>query len=90
MSLGTLVWFIPLVAARMLYADEVLGMTIPDPTNAAYAVAAQHLLPNGLMGVMIAAMFAATMSNLDTGLTIQASTVVRNLIPRIRRRHETW
>ena len=84
MTLGSLVWFIPPVVARLLFADEVMAMTIPEPGTAAYAVTARHLLPNGLMGVMIAAMFAATMSSLDSGLTAQASTIVRNLIPRIR------
>lgn len=84
MTLGSLVWFIPPMVARFLYADEVMAMTIPEPGTSAYAITARHLLPNGLMGVMIAAMFAATMSNLDSGLTAQASTIVRNLIPRIR------
>ena len=84
MALGSAIWFIPPMVARFLYADEVFAMTIPEPGTASYAVAARHLLPNGLMGVMIAAMFAATMSSLDSGLTAQASVFVRNLVARIR------
>jgi Na+/pantothenate symporter len=38
------------------------------------------------MGVMIAAMFAATMSSMDTGLNGQTSIIVRNLLPRLRAR----
>jgi Na+/proline symporter len=84
MAVGSAVWFLPPMVARFLYAPEVLGMNIKDPATAAYAVAARNLLPNGLMGVLIAAMFAATMSSMDTGLNGQTSIVVRNLIPRIR------
>lgn len=84
MAFGSLIWFLPPMVARFLYADEVMAIAIDDPATASYAVAAANLLPNGLMGVMIAAMFAATMSSLDTGLTAQASTLVRNLIPRAR------
>ncbi|MCC5836029.1 MAG: hypothetical protein JJU20_14980 [Opitutales bacterium] len=84
MSFGSMIWFFPPMVARMLYADQVLALGLDDPATASYAITASNLLPTGLMGVMIAAMFAATMSSLDTGLTAQASTLVRNLIPRIR------
>lgn len=84
MAFGSLIWFFPPMVARMLYADQVFALAMDDQATASYAIAAVNLLPTGLMGVMIAAMFAATMSSLDTGLTAQASTLVRNLIPRFR------
>lgn len=86
MALGTLAWFIPPMVARFLYADEVAALTIKDPATAAYAVAAGNLLPAGLMGTMIAAMFSATMSSLDTGLVGTTSTIVNNFLPRVRAR----
>jgi SSS family solute:Na+ symporter len=86
MAIGSLVWFLPPMVARLLYADQVLAMPVADPATTAYAVAARNLLPNGLMGVMIAAMFAATMSSMDTGLNGQTSIIVRNLLPRLRAR----
>lgn len=84
MAVGSFIWFLPPMVARFLYADEVLGSGIQDPATIAYAVAARHLLPDGLMGVLIAAMFAATMSSMDSGLNGQTSNIVRNLLPRLR------
>lgn len=84
MSVGSLIWFLPPMVARFLYEAEVLGSGIKDPATTAYAVAARHLLPDGLMGVLIAAMFAATMSSMDSGLNGQTSVIVRNLLPRLR------
>jgi solute:Na+ symporter, SSS family len=86
MAVGSAVWFFPPMVARLLFAEEVMAMPIQDPATAAYAVAAQNLLPNGLMGVLIAAMFAATMSSMDSGLAGQTSIIVRNIIPRVRER----
>jgi Na+/proline symporter len=84
MAVGSAVWFIPPMVARFLYADEVLAMPINDPATAAYAVIAIKVLPNGLLGIMIAAMFAATMSSMDSGITGQTGVIVNNLLGRIR------
>ncbi len=84
MIIGSIIWFLPPMVSRFLYQDEVLGMALKEPATASYAVIAQHLLPNGLMGIMIAAMLGATMSSMDTGLNTVAGVVVNNIIPRIR------
>lgn len=84
MIVGACVWFIPPMIARMLYADEVLASGVSDPATTAYAVTAMHVLPRGMMGVMIATMFSATMSSMDMGLNNQTSIIVRNLLPRLR------
>lgn len=84
MAVGTFVWFFPPMVARLLYAEEVLATQIQEPTTAAYAVIAAKLLPTGMLGVMIAAMFSATMSSIDSGLTGQTSVIMRNIVPRIR------
>lgn len=84
MAVGTFIWFLPPMVARMLYAEEILATPIKEPATAAYAFIARELLPNGLLGVMIAGMFSATMSSLDSGLTGQTSAIMRNIVPRIR------
>lgn len=84
MIFGSSIWFIPPMVARFLYEDQVMGMAIREPATASYAVAAMNLLPTGLLGVMIASMFSATMSSMDTGLNAQTSIIVRNIIPRFR------
>ncbi|GHC13327.1 sodium:solute symporter family transporter [Cerasicoccus arenae] len=86
MLIGTLVWFLPPMVSRFLYSDEVMNLAIKEPATASYAVIAQHLLPNGLMGLMLAAMLGATMSSMDTGLNSVAGVVVNNIIPRLRKK----
>lgn len=84
MAIGSLVWFLPPMVARFMYGDEILALDLENPSESAYAYIAIKLLPNGLLGVLIAAMFSATMSSMDTGLNTQAGIIVRNLIPRLR------
>lgn len=88
LAIGTIIWFMPAMVCRFLYQDELLATGIENPANASYAFIAGKLLPNGLMGIMIAAMFSATMSSMDTGLNNNTGIIVRNLIGRIRERLE--
>ncbi len=84
MAIGSAVWFLPPMVARFVFAEEVMALPIDDPATGAYAVAARQLLPNGLMGIMIAAMFAATMSSMDSGINGLTGVIVHNLLGRIR------
>ncbi len=86
MAFGTAVWFIPPMVARFLYADEVLATGLDDPATASYAVIARILLPQGALGILIAAMFAATMSSMDSGINGQSGAILRNLLPPLRRK----
>ena len=86
MILGSVIWFIPPMVARFIYAADVGAMDVKNPATTAYAIAALKLLPQGLMGVMIAAMFSATMSSMDMGLNHLTGIIVRNLFPRFRAR----
>jgi SSS family transporter len=87
---GLLVWFIPPITARLLFESEVLAMDLAKPAESAYAVAAMQLLPAGMSGLMVVAMLAATMSNLDTGLNRNAAIFTLNIYPLIARltKHE--
>jgi Na+/proline symporter len=85
MAVGSLVWFIPPIVARFAAADEVLAMGLKNPEEAAYAVIAIKLLPNGLVGILVIAMLAATMSSMDTGLNNITGSLVRNALPPLRR-----
>lgn len=84
MAGGSLIWFLPPMVARFMYGEEILAQGLANPAESAYAYLAIKVLPNGLLGVLIAAMFAATMSSMDSGLNAQAGAIVRNLIPRLR------
>lgn len=86
MAVGTFVWFIPPMVARFLYASEIMALDVKEPATASYAFLAQKLLPNGMMGFMLAAMLAATMSSMDTGLNNTTGVIVNNILPRLRSR----
>ncbi len=84
MLLGTLVWFIPPMVARVLYAPEVMAMAeagVEKPAEASYAFISMMLLPAGMTGLMAVAMFAATMSSMDSGLNRNSAIFVRDVLP---------
>lgn len=88
MAVGCFIWFIPPMTGRLLFDDLILA-TNDNPLRAAeqaYAVTAEQLLPLGLMGVMVVAMFAATVSSMDTGINRNAALIVRDIIPAILRK----
>lgn len=84
-TIGLLFWFIPPITARLLFESEVLSMDLSNPAESAYAVAAMQLLPAGMAGLMLVAMLAATMSNLDTGLNRNAAIFTLNIYPLVCR-----
>ena len=85
MSFSTVIFFIPAMVARLSYSAAVESLDISKPAEAAYAVASMELLPDSLMGLMLIAIFAATMSMMDSGLNQQAAVVVKNIYPAICR-----
>lgn len=80
MFIGPVIWFIPPMAAQVLYPD--LSTIFPQlgsrASEGAYVAIAMDKLPMGMMGLLIAGMFAATMSSMDSGLNRNAGIFVRN------------
>ena len=85
MTLGAFFWFIPPITARLLYAAEVSAVAIPKPAEAAYALVSIKLLPAGMTGLMVVAMFAATMSSMDSGLNRNAAIFTHDIYPALCR-----
>ncbi|MEZ6190940.1 MAG: hypothetical protein R3C45_06560 [Phycisphaerales bacterium] len=85
MTLGAVVWVIPPMVGRLLYEGQVDAMAISKPAEAAYAVVSMNLLPTGMTGLMVVAMFAATMSSMDTGLNRNAAIFTCDIYPLICR-----
>ena len=85
MLVGSFLWIIPPMAARLLIPEVVLATQVSEPAEAAYALISLELLPNGLIGLMVVAMFAATMSSLDTGLNRNAAIFTQNIYPSLCR-----
>ena len=85
MTAGAFIWFIPPMTARILYSAEVMGTAIPKPAEAAYAIASLHVLPLGMTGLMVVAMFAATMSSMDSGLNRNSAIFTNDIYPTLCR-----
>jgi len=79
MLLGSVIWFIPPIVARLQFSELVEAQNIAKPAEASYAVAAIKLLPNGLAGLIVVAMFSATMSSLDTILNQFAAIITQDV-----------
>lgn len=84
MAIGSAVWFVPPMVARFMFDGEIMASGVDNPSESSYAFIATQLLPNGMLGLLIAAMFAATMSSMDSGLNAQVGNIARNIIPRLR------
>jgi solute:Na+ symporter, SSS family len=76
------IFLFPSVAARII---------IPDLQNPemAYVSLCLKLLPAGIMGLMIAAMFASTMSVLSAEFNVTASVLTRDIYQRLFRKNAT-
>lgn len=81
MVAGMVVWFVPPIVARLTMADEVLAADLSKPAEASYALISLHVLPTGLIGLMVVAMLSATMSSMDSGLNRNAAVFVRDIGP---------
>lgn len=68
--------FFPALAARSFMPE------VADP-NELYALLCQRLLPVGMMGVMLAAMFSATMSMLSSDYNSVASVITNDILKRL-------
>ncbi len=71
-------FLLPAMAARVVKPD------LADP-EMAYATMALHVLPEGIMGLLMAAMFAATMSAVDSELNVTAGVFTRDVYHRLLR-----
>lgn len=80
MTLGPVIWFIP----PWFMAGSGVDLAAMHPelgakySEASYLAFVQIYMPAGMVGLLIAAMFAATMSSIDSGLNRNAGIFVKN------------
>ncbi len=75
-----LMWILPVMATRVLYPDlGSLWPSLEDPSEAAFVTLALDVLPHGMLGLMVAAMFAATMSSADTTFNWLAAVLTKDV-----------
>ncbi|QDU70743.1 sodium:solute symporter family transporter [Mucisphaera calidilacus] len=82
---GVFIWFIPPMAAAILIPDQIEALSLKNAAEGSYALISMNLLPAGLTGVMVVAMFSATMSSMDSGLNRNAAIFTRDMYPTLSR-----
>ncbi len=72
--------FVPPIAATFLMPDISLRFPLlNNPSEASYVAMAMEALPAGMTGMLVCAIFAATLTSLNSNLSVVASVVTRNL-----------
>ncbi len=75
-----MLWIIPVMTSRLLFPDLAsMWPELAEPSEAAFVTLALSILPHGLAGIMVAAIFAATMSSVDTMFNWMAAVVTKDL-----------
>lgn len=82
----------PAAEAAPEEAEPVKKQGLNNPADGAYALVAKKVLPPGLLGLVVIALLAATMSSLDSSLTGNAGIVTNNIYPALARvsGHTPW
>ncbi len=75
----TPVLLVPAVAATIFFPNiqDIFG-NLNNPTEAAYVAMAIKFLPAGLLGILVCAVFAASLTSMNSGLNTVSGTFVRN------------
>lgn len=80
-------WFLPAMAATVIVPDLMVRYAaFSNPAEASYVAVCIKVLPQGMLGLIIASFFAATMASLDTSLNVNAGFLVKNFYQPIFRK----
>ena len=81
MGAGSIIWFIPPWASAILYPDA--ASAYPELGNKAadaiYLVFTRNTMPVGTVGLMLAGLFAASMSSMDSALNKNTGIMIRSV-----------
>lgn len=88
MVLGPVIWFLPpwYVSAFMPEFAQQYAAMGNSAGDAAYLAFVQEMMPAGMVGLLMSAMFAATMSSMDSGLNRNAGIFVCNFYQPVLRK----
>ena len=80
--LGPLIWMLPPLIAAVVYSPGQIRAIFPNlgihPEEGAFLLTAHDVLPQGMLGLLIAGIFGATLSNLDASMNQGVGILVRN------------
>jgi solute:Na+ symporter, SSS family len=77
--LGPLLWIVPPLAATIMFPD--LASVFPNlskPTEGAFVAVALKVMPVGLIGLLLCAMFGATLTQMDAAVNKYVGVFVRS------------
>lgn len=78
-----LIW--PLILFFPMWAAPIILPNLEDPTQS-YALITQELLPPGLVGLVLASMFANTMSMTSSDANTISSVITRDILPNLSKK----
>jgi len=84
---GVLYLFIPLFIFIPMWAAPLIMPNLADPTQS-YALMAQELLPAGLVGLVLAGLFAATMSMTSSDANTISAVITRDILPTMSEKYK--
>lgn len=83
---GIVIWFVPPIAASILFPDlRAAFPQLKNPEEAAFIAIARDVMPVGMMGLLVSGIFAATMSSMDSGLNKNTGFFIKNFYQPILR-----
>ena len=90
MIVGPVIWFLPPWYVNAFIPDFALAYDFMGNKagDAAYLAFVQQVMPAGMVGLLMAAMFAATMSSMDSGLNRNAGIFIRNFYSPVVRKDQ--
>ncbi|MDP4644861.1 MAG: hypothetical protein NWS71_10530, partial [Opitutales bacterium] len=73
------IWMIPALGSAVLFPDLSEQFSrLNNPNEAAYVAIAMELLPQGLLGLLVCGIFAASLTSMNSLLNVYSGTFVRN------------
>jgi solute:Na+ symporter, SSS family len=84
--MAPLLWFLPVMAARVIFPDiHALWPALAVPEEASYASLALLLLPHGMLGIVVAAIFSAALGAANGIFNWVTATVAHDVYAPLRR-----
>ncbi len=78
------IWMIPALASAVLHPDMAsMYPHLQNPNEAAYVAIAMEVLPQGLLGLLVCGIFAASVTTMNSQLNITSGTFVRSFYIKI-------
>ena len=91
MAMGPMIWFLPswFLASTGVDLAAIYPEAGKKAADYAYLYFVQEYMPAGMVGLLISAMFAATMSSMDSGLNRNSGIFVKNFYQTVARPNAT-